>query len=344
MSEPKTNLVYTVAIDPPGYGGTRQLAKMLAASLARSFWSGDVLVFRNSPQPLFLVQREGLNEVYIETPEEEWNEALRDARLRVDNSQVGGRPAAEAEDKWTIVKAQSLANYAMKWKCQAREFIDAQQFEWIVFLDADSLALRNLDHLLPSAHGVWEWDGETPDILYQPEPGRGIHDDVFDAYLEGEQGVKSEVRGRMSGIHAPSSHDQRPESEVEGPEKVGLRYGINSGTWAVRGEHFAAVLEEWERIQDTTPRRTTIWTEQGAWNRLILDCKLGRLPWRVAPLEHREIQFPLHLDRDWKKYKDAAIVHAVGGTPEEKIEFLFGMFIQKFYADDQTTLVNILDM
>ena len=63
----KPNLAYTVAFDAPGYGGTRQMARMLAGSMARTYFGGDFLVFRNSPQPLFLVQREGIEEVFVET-------------------------------------------------------------------------------------------------------------------------------------------------------------------------------------------------------------------------------------------------------------------------------------
>ena len=39
------------------------MARMLAGSIARTYFGGDFLVFRNSPQPLFLVQREGIEEV-----------------------------------------------------------------------------------------------------------------------------------------------------------------------------------------------------------------------------------------------------------------------------------------
>ncbi len=65
---PKKNLVYTIAFDSPQSEGYRFLGKMLASSLVRTFFTGDVVVFRNSPMPLFLVERKGLEEVYLETP------------------------------------------------------------------------------------------------------------------------------------------------------------------------------------------------------------------------------------------------------------------------------------
>jgi hypothetical protein len=66
--EPRKNLVYTIAFDAPNSESYRFLGKMLASSLLRTFFTGDIMVFRNSPAPLFLVERKGLEEVYLETP------------------------------------------------------------------------------------------------------------------------------------------------------------------------------------------------------------------------------------------------------------------------------------
>lgn len=45
------------------------MAKLLYSSLLRQFWSGEIVVFRNFPEPLFPVERKGLEEVFVETPE-----------------------------------------------------------------------------------------------------------------------------------------------------------------------------------------------------------------------------------------------------------------------------------
>jgi hypothetical protein len=65
-SPPKPHLVYTIAFDPPGKVGTRVMAKMLAASLMRTHFAGDIVIFRNSPTPMFLVERKGLEEVFAQ--------------------------------------------------------------------------------------------------------------------------------------------------------------------------------------------------------------------------------------------------------------------------------------
>lgn len=343
MLEPKPNLAYTLAIDPPGHGGTRQMAKMLAASLLRTFWSGEVLVFRNTPRPLFLVQRGAVEEVYLEIDEQEWMRMRpSDKNTEFDDGEIddfrGSRD--QRPERWTKVKADSLAQYAMRWKSRARDFIDASRYEWIMFLDADCLALRNLDHLLPKRDGVWRLDGEPPDIIYQTERGRTVWQGVFDAYLahgssrHRDRKVTSKRRADAEGADCSAPASERPF----------LTTGVNSGTWAVRGEHYCAVMEEWERIQQKTPLGPTRWREQGAWNLIVADCIAGKLPWRAKPFEAREIQFPLHLDKDWKHYKNAALLHAMGGSTHEKIEFLFGMFMQKFFGDPETTLINIFEM
>ena len=54
------HLAYTVAFDPPGSPGHSSMAKMLASSLLRTYFGGDIIVFRNSPEPLFRVERKGL--------------------------------------------------------------------------------------------------------------------------------------------------------------------------------------------------------------------------------------------------------------------------------------------
>ena len=272
------NLCYTICFDPPRSGGCRQMAKMLAASVARTVFEGEFVIFRNSPEPLFLVQREGISEYYVETGD---------------------------------MEGEELQACAMGWKAKARQFIDPRRYERILFVDADCLLLRNVDHLLsghPEAGDDW-------DILYQEEGGRSIREAVFHGYLTDE-----ELRG-----------------------KTGERDGINSGTLAVRAEIYNLVMEEWERITHSSPVQPTKWREQSAWNRLVLDAR-EKYGWHARGFEAGEIQFPLHRDHEWKKYREAAILHCMGGDTKEKIEFMFGIYMQKFFHDPKGTMVGLLDM
>ena len=53
---------------------------------------------------------------------------------------------------------------------------------------------------------------------------------------------------------------------------------------------------------------------------------------------------PLAGDKDWKLYKDAAIVHCQGGSDQEKVEFMFGLFMQRFFLDPACTPLNVVEM
>lgn len=66
--------------------------------------------------------------------------------------------------------------------------------------------------------------------------------------------------------------------------------------------------------------------------------------WRIKPFEAHEVQFPLHLDRDWLRYKGVAIRHCLWRTNLEKIEFMFGLDMQKFFYDPKGAMAGIADM
>ena len=66
------HLVYTLALDhPPGALGHFTMAKFLVLSLLRTHFDGDIVVFKNSDVPLFMVPRAGVREVFIQTPDPE---------------------------------------------------------------------------------------------------------------------------------------------------------------------------------------------------------------------------------------------------------------------------------
>jgi hypothetical protein len=202
---PRKNLVYTVAFDPPGSSGHRALAKMLASSLLKTYADADIRIFRNTEAPLFLVAREGLEETFIPTPE------------------LHGIAGAE---------------YSWCWKYRVAPLIDTSSYDKIAFLDCDSLALRNPDHLF---QGNW-------DIAYKTEPGLRIICPQFSCYLSDEE---------MTTLWCD---------------------GVNSGTIIVRASRFHEVMQEWERIDTAEPPRARHCSDQASWNRLLLDTKLKIRP------------------------------------------------------------------
>ncbi len=255
------------------------MAKLLCSSLLRHFWSGEIVVFRNFEEPLFPVERKGLEEIHVET------------------APFGeGREAGKA----------CLAS-ALEFRFRAAEMIDADRYEWIAYLDADCLALRNLDHLFAG----------DADILVQAEAGRKMRESqVFNGYIGDEE------------ILAPVCNTWlRNEGD-----------GINAGTFAVRGANYAEVMEEWKRIFESEPARHTEMRDQTAWNRLLLDTEL-----RIRPFERGEIRFPLHLDKGFLDYKQAALLHFVGGKQRDKIDLAFALHMMKTYGDAGGLFLDLLE-
>ena len=246
----------------------------------------SAIVFRNSPMPLFLVERKGLEEVYLETPPMHGQEG--------------------AEEAWC-------------WKYRVAELIEnPEQYDKILFVDCDTLALRNLDHLLK---GNW-------DIRYQPERGQPADGQSFNAFLTDEE-------------MATAAH----------------RTGANSGTIAVRGSCFHAVMDAWRDIDESDPLRDSGFRDQTSWNTLLLRMTKEEgfasppqhpqqpsraalmqglqspAPWRAEPFPVGEVQFPGYLDPHYTSYSKAALTHNIMPDTLEKIEFTFGLYLRTFFCD-----------
>jgi hypothetical protein len=252
------------------------MARMLAASLTRSHFDGDIVIFHNWKEPIFRVLRHGLHEFYLEVPEIHGHDG-----------------AAEA---WC-------------WKYRVRQWLNAAAYDKVLFLDADCLALRNIDHLL---EGDW-------DIAYQPERERKISCPQFSCFLSDEE------RDTL----------KRP--------------GVNSGTLAVRGGIFEDVMAEWERIDEGEPPQGRVCSDQGSWNRLLLDNALywqgnASPRWRARSFERGEVQFPMYLHPKYGDYKDASLVHCLGGDTQDKLKFMFGLYMSTYFWDEASTLTTFLDM
>jgi hypothetical protein len=66
-SLPSNVLLYTTAFDTTGTLARRTMAKMLVSSLLRSYFTGRIVIFRNTETPLFKVAKAGVEEIYIDT-------------------------------------------------------------------------------------------------------------------------------------------------------------------------------------------------------------------------------------------------------------------------------------
>ena len=185
------------------------MAKFLALSLLRTRFDGDIVIFRNTPAPLFMVPRAGVREIFIET----------------------GHPGEE--EFW---------DYAQSWKFRVREHLDVRGYDKVLFLDADCLALRNINAMLEG-----EWD-----LAYYPEPGSHAGAKWFNCFI-------------------PEKEAARLDCE-----------GVNGGILGVRAEHYHGVMESWERIHDGRAPRKKYFADQAALTRLVIDTELRKRPLALA--------------------------------------------------------------
>ncbi len=110
----KKNLIYTIAIDPPNEPHRQMMAKMLASSIFRTGFSGDVIVLTNYERRLFEHGRDNLQEIYLDLS-------------RIPPSKTG----KEMPD----------------FKYRSRHFIPAERYEKVMYVDCECLFLKNPDKL-----------------------------------------------------------------------------------------------------------------------------------------------------------------------------------------------------
>lgn len=171
------NLVITSILDGHGSRQWRSCGKLWAASLLRHQWGGRVHMERNFPQPLFPVARTDLHE-------SEFVSTLGRANTKkVDWKQLSRERQLEAADTVSAV----------------------EEFDWILFADADCIAIRNPDHLFVG----------NCDLL--TSVARGVPDPGFVA-VRGQRLQEFTKELRAAG----------------GLTKAGLASVVRSGGWMVR--------------------------------------------------------------------------------------------------------------
>jgi len=115
--------------------------------------------------------------------------------------------------------------------------------------------------------------------------------------------------------------------------------GINGGLLAVRAAIYHEVMRTWERINFGPSPRPKEFTDQAALTRLILDTTL-----RTHLFTRKEVGMPLSHDPRAQDYSRCALIHAAGAKSfDDKLRFMFGLYLSTFFFDRQAMLLHILD-
>ena len=115
-------VLYTIAFDETGKNTRFQMAKILASSLLRTCFSGQVVVFHNSTNPMFKIKREGINEVFVQ----------------------------DANN----VDPINLRSCELDFRLSVLRELDLESCDYVTFVDYGHLVLHNVDYLLVGR----DWD------------------------------------------------------------------------------------------------------------------------------------------------------------------------------------------
>ena len=99
MMNERGHLFASVLLDPPGLRTSRQLGKVQVSSLLRTLFPGEVVVWRNFPEPLYPVERKGMHEVDFVPDRPVMSQALRFLR-EMDLGERSNHERDEMDERW----------------------------------------------------------------------------------------------------------------------------------------------------------------------------------------------------------------------------------------------------
>lgn len=189
---------------------------------------------------------------------------------------------------------------AASMKYLAASAINELPYKKIAFCDCDCLFLKPLQDIV-------EWDAS---IQYSEEQLPMGHNN-FNGYLS--------------------------DSERSGA----TRAGVNSGFWIVDSQHYRKLMRQWHSIAITERvHPNSIWGDQPAWNRVILDSTLKSVGFSRAT-----VKFPALYDTNFLDWRNGSVLHFCGPGMDlaAKLEFISGVWFQTFYSDGAHVVSEILN-
>ena len=187
-------------------------------------------------------------------------------------------------------------------------FIDGSAYSWVFFMGEGSIALREIDHLLDV----------DADVLWAPMQGVPLRTERCWGYV--------------------TDAEMEEEYRAELPWSRPWREAASAGIWAVRGEHYDTVIQNWKEIAATSPARHCGNRIESAWNRLLVDT-----PLKVKRFEKGEIAFPTLQGADYADYSESAILHTGDWQRKLSSKFLQAQFFGTYFGDESGLFLDLME-
>ena len=107
----------------------------------------------------------------------------------------------------------------------------------------------------------------------------------------------------------------------------------------MRAERYQEVMAAWEGIHYGPAQRPRFFADQAALTRFVLDTNL-----RTRRFTRAEVATPFAYDPRAEDYLRSRLVHLAGTVHfDVKLRFMFGLYMNTFFFDQQATLMHILE-
>ncbi len=117
-----------------------------------------------------------------------------------------------------------------------------------------------------------------------------------------------------------------------------LKNEVSRGLWAVRGEHFGLVMEQWKKNW-ITHQSTMLVSETEIWSQVVKE-----LPLRKKVFEKDEVLAPQLHALDWEKLSNAAFVTFPDWPHLLQSKFIQALYFGTYYGDQTGLMMNLLEV
>lgn len=185
------------------------------------------------------------------------------------------------------------------------DIIPFQPEQWVVFIDACSVVLRNMDHLLPRG-----------------DPGPYVSGSADLLYID-------RLRNGKSLLHQDKRSPERGDQSV-------IDDGFSTpGMWAVKGKYLKEMLGKWRELSEAEP---VTMARNLIWDQLLLS-----LQFDIRRFERGEVIAPELKAVEWTGICESACVVVNDWPSQERSSFLNAIYLQFHPKIKALNLVKILD-